>query len=192
MNTFWVYFNSGFYHLINPEALDHWLFILVMCVIYELKDWKKLIWIISSFTIAHSISLLLSVYGIFSLPSYWVEFLIAFTIFFTAVENIFIPQLHRYRILFSGFFGLIHGLGFSAQIKSLFAGTDTSLIGIIFSFNIGIEAAQIIILTALFLFLSGILYFVPVNSRKLSISISAPIALFAAYLMLQRNFLFTN
>ena len=95
MHNFSLYFSLGRQHIANLNGLDHILFIVALCIRYNFADWKKILLLITAFTVGHSITLALSVFNIVHLPSNWVEFLIPVTIFITAVSNLFV------KILFS-------------------------------------------------------------------------------------------
>lgn len=154
MQDFPVYFELGYEHILDPNGLDHILFVIAMIIIYKYDDWKNILFIITSFTIAHSITLILSAFDFLNINQSFVEAFIAFTILFTALENIFFKKLIKHRVLLSGFFGLIHGLGFSNYFKALVP-ADFSVFDILLAFNIGIEAGQLIIvlITLVVLFL---------------------------------------
>lgn len=147
------FLKQGFFHIADVRALDHLLFLLVLGVVYDFRSWKSLLWVLTAFTIAHSLSLALSILNIIDVSSAWVEFLIPLTIFITCVENIIYLGQHKYRVYFAGIFGLIHGLGFSNSLKELFMGMDVNLFQTLLPFNIGIEIAQIVIISILIILL---------------------------------------
>ncbi len=154
MSDFVFYFKEGWQHIISTAALDHQLFILALSAIYLLKDWQKVLLLITAFTIGHSLTLALSVYDILRVNSNWVEFLIPCTIIITAIFNFFQKNYHqkilRLNYYFALFFGLIHGLGFANAIRFMLAKDQTigwSLSG----FNIGLEAGQIIVVLLILL-----------------------------------------
>jgi hypothetical protein len=147
MNTFQLYFRLGVDHILNWSSLDHILFLLVLIIVFEWKDYRKLILLVNLFTIAHTFSLYLSVYGVLKINEDLIENLILWTIFITAVSNILISKerlLHSLHFYFSFFFGLIHGLGFANDFKMLIAGQSEKLLPLL-SFALGIEIAQIIL-----------------------------------------------
>ncbi len=156
MSQFSTFVEFGFRHITDIGALDHILFLLVLAVVYYARDWRDALWVVSAFTIGHSITLGLSVSGALELPIRIIEFLIPVTIALTCAENLaFIgrdpPQSRqRYRPLLAGTFGLIHGAGFAAYLKEIFPGhIAIPLLG----FNIGVELGQLVLLalfTALF------------------------------------------
>lgn len=182
---FETYLNLGIDHILDWNGRDHILFIVVMICIYRARDWRQILYIVTSFTLAHTISLALSVFGIFSFKSALVELLIACTILFTAVENVFLHKLHKHRVFLSGFFGLIHGLGFSNYLKSLLSKNDSILLPL-FSFNLGVEVGQLIIVLLLVFFLIVLDKLTGLN-RKIMIQIlSILIAIQAFFWILDR------
>lgn len=146
MSIFLEFLRQGFFHILDFEGLDHLLFLLVIGVVFSLRDWKSLLWVLTAFTLAHSLSLALSLLNIIDINTNYIEFLIPATIFFTCVENVFFMSVNKYRIFFAGLFGLIHGLGFSSYLKELFLGMNFNLFQTLLPFNIGIEIAQIVII----------------------------------------------
>jgi len=146
-----LFLKLGLYHVLDWQAYDHVLFLIVLAVIYTLIDWKKVFWLITLFTLGHSLSLTLSAYKIAEMNTAIVEFLIPLTIFITAVTNIFTVKNKNkstINLFFAFFFGLIHGLGFSTYFKMLVDDTDAKLLPL-FNFAIGIEIAQVIIVMAI-------------------------------------------
>lgn len=153
MTTFWTYFQLGLYHVLSVNALDHVLFLLVLTAVYSFKDWKKVLILVTIFTIGHTLALFLSVFGIVYINSETVEYLIPVTIMITAIYNLFsIKSSSKSNITIADivtlFFGLIHGLGFSNYIKSILSGTNSSKIIPLSEFALGIEAAQIVVVIA--------------------------------------------
>jgi hydrogenase/urease accessory protein HupE len=158
--VFQEFFLQGFHHILDFNGLDHLLFLTVLGVVYSLKQWKQLLWVLTAFTIAHSISLALALFEVYSLQTSLVEFLISATILFTCIENLFFQHtLTKYKVILAGIFGLIHGMGFSTLLKNLFIGMDYSPWLTLLPFNIGIEFAQIVIITILLLVLAGLYKF---------------------------------
>lgn len=152
MQDFWLYFALGIEHILDWQGYDHILFITAMCGVYLMADWRKLLILVTAFTIGHSLTLALSVLNHLSLPSAWIEFLIPVTILFTALFNILSKSSSKRHIRWiypaALFFGLIHGMGFSNYLKSLL-GKDTSIISELLAFNLGLEFAQILILVSI-------------------------------------------
>ena len=151
MQDFWLYFQLGRDHIADWKGYDHILFVTALCLRYLLKDWKKVLVLVTAFTIGHSITLALSVLNYVTLSVKWVEFLIPVTIVVTALSNVWQKDFQfktRFPLIyfFALFFGLIHGLGFSNYLKSLL-GHETNIVGELFAFNIGLEFGQILIVT---------------------------------------------
>lgn len=150
MSDFSLYFRLGTEHILTWEAMDHILFVAALCLRYLLNDWKKVVVLVTAFTIGHSITLALSALGWVQVATRWIEFLIPLTIVATAVNNLFqknkqVEHPSRWPLIyfFALFFGLIHGLAFASSFLSL-EGRE-GLLGHLLAFNLGIEAAQLLI-----------------------------------------------
>ncbi len=149
MQDFNLYFRLGTEHILTWEALDHILFVTALCLRYLMKDWKKVIVLVTAFTVGHSITLALSALGWVHFPTRWIEFLIPITILFTAINNLFQKNNQEQRsklpiiYFFALFFGLIHGLAYANTFLSL-EGKE-GLVGHLLAFNLGIEVAQILV-----------------------------------------------
>lgn len=154
MSDFWIYFNIGLKHVLNIYAYDHVLFLLALTVPYEFKSWKRILILISLFTLGHTLALFLSVFNIVKVQPALVEFLIPITILITALYNLIVSgkSAKKDSITFIGiitvFFGVIHGLGFSNYFNSLLPGKPTDKLWPLIEFSLGIEAAQIIVVLA--------------------------------------------
>lgn len=159
MNDFNLYFETGWHHIISWDALDHILFILALAAIYLTPDWKQVLVLITAFTIGHSLTLALSVYDIIRINGKLVEFLIPCTIIATAIFNFFVkdykPTSLRINYFLALFFGLIHGMGFANTIRFMLA-KDQQIALPLISFNIGLEAGQIVVVAAILLISYGI------------------------------------
>lgn len=143
VDIFKTYVVAGFQHIL-PLGLDHILFVLGIFLLSTTM--KPLLWQVTMFTLAHSITLSLSMLDIFSLPSRVVEPLIALSIAYVAIENIFSPKLHRSRLWIVFGFGLLHGLGFASVLSEFGLPSDDFALALI-SFNIGIEFGQLAIIS---------------------------------------------
>lgn len=156
MNDFNLFFGIGIDHILNTGALDHLLFIMVLCAVYLITDWKKLLVLITAFTIGHSLTIALSVYDVVRFNSAWVEFLIPLTIVLTALYNLSmsgkaIPrQKIQINYLLALFFGLVHGMGFANNIRFMLADSQSILLPLL-GFNLGLELGQIIVVSILLL-----------------------------------------
>ena len=169
MNNFAFYFELGWEHIISRDALDHQLFIIAIGAIYLLSDWKKVLILVTAFTIGHSLTLALASLNIISLPSVWVEFLIPLTIVITAAINLFQKSTtgaaNRIHYIIALIFGLIHGLGFANTIRFMLSKADNIFVPLL-GFNLGLEAGQILVISSLLL-----LSFILVNKIKLPRSV---------------------
>jgi hypothetical protein len=150
MDSLIFFLKEGLFHVLDWNAYDHVLFLVALAVVYDFKNWKKLIWLISLFTIGHTLSLILASYNIVSVDTKWVEFLIPVTIIITAVVNILYvknttKQLKtNTNLVFALFFGLIHGLGFSGYFKMIIGTSESKFLPLL-EFALGVEIAQIIV-----------------------------------------------
>jgi hydrogenase/urease accessory protein HupE len=138
----WFYLKLGIAHII-PMGIDHILFVVALCLLNT--KLKTILWQATAFTLAHSITLALSMKGVMTLPLPIVEPLIALSIVFVAIENILINELKVWRILIVFLFGLIHGLGFAAALNEIGLPRNKFFTSII-SFNAGVELGQILII----------------------------------------------
>lgn len=148
MQDFGLYFQLGWQHICNCEGYDHILFVTVLCGTYLLADWRKVLVLVTAFTIGHSVTLALSVLNLIHINTSLIEFLIPVTIVITSLINILKKERDaatmRLNYILAMFFGLIHGMGFSNYLKSLL-GTSTNITAELFAFNIGLEFGQVLI-----------------------------------------------
>lgn len=155
MSEFWVYFQIGFHHVLDIQAYDHVLFMMALVLPFTFKDWKRLLFSVTLFTLGHTTALLLSVYEILVIKATIVELLIPITILTTAVFNLFtLGKSNRKEnlnlvYLITLFFGIIHGLGFSNYFKTLLGGSSNSKLVPLLEFALGIEGAQITVVVAM-------------------------------------------
>ncbi|MES2241016.1 MAG: HupE/UreJ family protein [Bacteroidota bacterium] len=149
MSQFLIYFQLGLKHILNIYSYDHILFLIALAIPLAFKDWKRILLLISSFTIGHTIALLLSIYGIIAVKVTVVELLIPITILIVSLFHLFTAgksaKKESVNLVFfiTLFFGIIHGLGFSNYFKSIHHGTVTSKLLAILEFALGIEAGQL-------------------------------------------------
>ncbi|WP_440879957.1 HupE/UreJ family protein [Tenacibaculum sp. C7A-26P2] len=192
MNDFIFYFKMGLYHVLDLKGYDHILFLIVLAVVYQFKQWKKVLWLITLFTIGHSITLTLAVFGILNVRSDWIEFLIPLTIFITGLMNIMTAKKasvgkENQNLFFALFFGLIHGLGFSNYFKIMIGKTSSKLIPLL-EFAVGVEAAQIIIVVGILLIGTLAQSILGVNRRDWILVTSSIVVGFALQMMFNRVF----
>lgn len=154
MDNFLFFLKEGFYHITDPRGYDHILFVAAICLPYSFAQWRKVLILVTAFTIGHSITLSLSVYQKILIPSNWIEFLIPVTIVITALQNIRVKKVNdgksRGRYVLALLFGLIHGIGFSNYLRSMM-GKNTSILQELLAFNIGLEIGQLIIVLVVLL-----------------------------------------
>jgi hypothetical protein len=150
LENFWFNVEYGINHVLDINGYDHLLFLMALAVPYVFKDWKRVLILVSMFTLGHTLSLVLAAYDVVSINGKLVEFLIPLTIFIVALYNVFTTGKksteQRAGILFISalFFGLIHGLGFAREFKMFIGQSESKLVPLL-EFALGIEIAQILI-----------------------------------------------
>jgi hypothetical protein len=152
LQDFPLYFELGWQHILDWQGYDHILFVSALCGIYTFQNWQRVLWLVTAFTLGHSVALALSVLDQVRTDAAWIEFLIPVTIMVTALFNIFNKsfslQSARFTYALALVFGLIHGLGFSNYLKSLL-GQDTNILLELLAFNVGLEFGQLVIVTGI-------------------------------------------
>lgn len=191
MSSFELYFKLGLEHILDIQGFDHILFVLALCAVYVARDWKKILILVTAFTIGHSLTLALATFNVVQVRSDLIEFLIPVTIAITALVDLFKPKPStgkgiQLNYIFAVFFGLIHGLGFSNYLKELL-GKEASIWQPLLAFNLGLEAGQIVIVTA-FLILTSLLGLAGVNRKDWTLIVSAFVLGVACMLMLETKF----
>ncbi|TDQ21996.1 HupE/UreJ family protein [Tenacibaculum caenipelagi] len=192
MNDFIFYFKTGLFHVLDFKAYDHILFLVVLAVVYQFKQWPKVLWLITLFTIGHSITLALSAYRILSVRADLIEFLIPLTIFVTGLMNVLTAKKasvgkENQNLFFALFFGLIHGFGFSNYFKGIIGRTSDKLFPLL-EFALGVEAAQIIIVLGILLIGVLVQSIFGVNRRDWILITSSIVIGFALQMMFNRVF----
>jgi hypothetical protein len=192
MNDFQLYFNLGLEHVLDLSAYDHILFLIVLAVVFSFKQWKKALWLITFFTIGHTLTLALAAYGVLKVRMDVIEFLIPVTIFITALLNVIRANKastgkESLNLFFALFFGLVHGLGFSNYFRSMIGKEEDKLFPLL-EFALGIEAAQIIIVFGI-LIIGTLLHNVfKVSKRDWVLVTSAIVICFVVPMMINRIF----
>lgn len=193
MSQFELYFGLGKDHILDPNGYDHILFVIALCVLYSLREWKQVLILVTAFTVGHSITLALSTLDVLSVTAELIEFLIPITILITAVSNIIKKgevagqRSMQLNYAYAAFFGLIHGMGFSNYLKSIL-GRGENIFTELLAFNLGLELGQIIIV-AIFLTVGHIMiYLIGVNRRDWKLVISAAVAGIALMLAKEKVF----
>ena len=198
MSELGVFVTLGFRHIVDLEALDHILFLVALAAIYRVRDWRDALWVVSAFTVGHSVTLALAVTGALVLSPRLVEFLIPLTIVATCAENLVVREQRRigwrggYRPVFAAVFGLVHGAGFVSYLRSLFV--DRIALPL-FGFNVGIELGQVVVLVLGVVALAALdrLLALAATRRGASvlrwrvIAVSAAVALIAARWAVERS-----
>ena len=190
MSDLGIYLHLGFKHIISWGAWDHILFVLVLTLRYQWSDWKKLLVLITAFTIGHSVTLALSTLNWLDFPSAMIELLIPITILLTAISNFWVKSFHfksKYPLIYflALFFGLIHGLGFSSYLKSLL-GMEESILGPLFTFNIGLELGQLLIVGGILIISFIFVSLLKLDRRRMVQVISGIVFLLAANMVWER------
>jgi hypothetical protein len=169
MNSFELYFRLGLQHILDIHGYDHILFVLALCAVFIPRDWRKVVILVTAFTIGHSVTLALATFRLINVNSDLIEFLIPVTIAITAFITILRPKPASSKglsinYIFALFFGLIHGLGFSIYLRSLL-GKEASIWQPLLAFNLGLELGQLVIV-GIFLLATSILVGLAGVSRK--------------------------
>jgi hypothetical protein len=194
MNSeFYTYFQLGLQHIADLNAYDHILFIVALCAVYRPGDWKKVLILVTAFTIGHSLTLAMAALDLIRFRQELIEFLIPVTILITASLNL-LPGAEKsrqhmplWKYLLPLVFGFIHGMGFSNYFKSLL-GKEESVVKPLFAFNLGIEAGQIGIVLALMLLSFLVMGLVKIKQPVWTRLVSGIAAVMALFLMWETKF----
>lgn len=184
------YFLLGIEHILDVKGYDHIVFLISLCSVYQPSEWKKILILVTGFTIGHSLTLAMVVLNWITVDGGLIEFLIPITILITAIGNIltrntdFNLRKMSVNYFFAIFFGLIHGMGFSNFFESMMMDSTDTPITEWFIFNIGLEVGQVVIVTG-FMLLSFIFMNILGTSRKdWILAISSAVAGISITLML--------
>ena len=184
-----LYLKLGWEHIVSLDALDHQLFVLVLMAVFVFKDWKKILWVVTAFTIGHSITLALSVFDILRAPAKWVEFLIPLTIVITALDNILMrnkPQnLMKMNYYLALFFGLVHGMGFANTARMMMSKEESIFVPLL-GFNIGLEVGQIAVVIVIMILHFVMLTLFKVNKKEWVMFVSSAVFALALKMTLER------
>ena len=191
MSTFRLYFTLGIDQISDLARYDHILFLMALCAVYSLKQWSRVLILVTAFTIGHTLTLALATLDILRISTGLIEFLIPVTIFITGLSNV--PQksdqvergAHRFKYLLALFFGLIHGLGFSNYLRSLL-GEERELFMPLFSFNLGLEIGQILIVAIVLLISLLLVSFAGLRRRDWNLLLSGAAMGVALILCIER------
>lgn len=189
---FYDYFKLGIDHILDPNGYDHILFVTTLCALYRPEQWKKLVILVTAFTIGHSLTLALAALDMVSVNPILIETLIPVTIILTGLFNIYtITKSHEndknvmFNYILSLGFGLIHGLGFSNYFKAIL-GNEESIVKPLFAFNLGVEAGQIVIVVFVVAVAFLLLNIFKLPKKYWTITVSLVAIFVAGYLLSQR------
>lgn len=155
MNDFWIWFSTGLLHILDWNGYDHILYVVSLCILFSVKEWRKLLVLVTAFTVGHSLTLAFSVLGILKIKQDYIEILITLTIILTCAINIYFRKRvdegsqdrkvnYRFNYFLALVFGFIHGMGFSYLLRSML-GKEENIVFPLLSFNLGLEIGQLII-----------------------------------------------
>ena len=197
MNEFWLWFNTGTEHILDWNGYDHILYVMALCVLFSVKEWKKLLILVTAFTIGHSLTLAVSALNIFTMKQGIIEVLIPLTILFTCIVNLYYkrlnsvqrdnrnPKNYTFNYALALLFGFIHGMGFSYLLRSML-GKEESVIFPLLSFNLGLELGQLIIVAVMLLFSIFLTRFTRIKKGDYVFFISSAVFGIAFLLFVQR------
>jgi hypothetical protein len=196
-STFQTYLQLGFAHIADFAGYDHILFIVALCAIYRLAEWRKVAILVTAFTIGHSCTLALAALNWIPTNAKWIEFLIPITILVTAIYNVMARRFDqpeatfekklRLNYFFALIFGLIHGMGFSNFFRSLtMPGFGNQLLPQLFAFNVGVEFGQLSIVAMILGSSFFALEVFKVKQREWNLFISGAAAGLALVMALER------
>ena len=188
-----LYVQLGIDHITDIAGFDHLLFLIALCAVYKIEQWRNLLVLVTAFTVGHSVTLALSSFSIIVVASSVIEFLIPVTILVTAINNVFVnrdstktPVIGRDYAM-AMFFGLIHGMGFSNYFRALLM-DDSSIFFPLLGFNLGIEIAQlsfVIVIVGLVYLLTNL---AGIRHQDWSVFISGAAAGISVLLMVENRF----
>ncbi|GAB4009100.1 HupE/UreJ family protein [Spirosoma sp. KCTC 42546] len=202
MDDFLIYLRLGFDHITDPRGYDHILFVVALCAVYTLQQWRQVLILVTAFTIGHSITLALATLQLIHYKTDLIELLIPITILITAITNFFFqepksksrssstPQLAyrswRYGLALT--FGLIHGMGFSNYLRSLL-GKEADIIQPLLAFNIGLEIGQLVIVSLVLALAYVLIGLGRVSRLRWTLIISGMVAGMALSLIINNEYL---
>jgi hypothetical protein len=189
MQDFIFYFLIGWKHILSWDATDHIYFITALAIIYSFSDWKKVLVLVTAFTIGHAITLYLSALDVFRFSVEWVEFAIPCTIVVTAASNLFIEEEKKTKgmlqYLLALGFGLVHGMGYANYIRMMLS-SNQNLVSSLFSFNVGLEIGQILVVVLVLSSKWLLGSYNLVSTRLLTLGVSICISIVSLILVVER------
>ena len=196
MNPIDMYIKLGFQHISDLAGYDHILFLLALCAVYSIDQWRRLFILVTAFTVGHSITLALSSFGWVVIPSHIIEFLIPVTILITAIRNVAVPASDQLtdnqgnmtgHYLVALCFGFIHGMGFPNYFRALMMDSSSITIPLL-GFNLGIEIGQLLVVSIIVIVASLVVKFAQVKHRDWNLFISGAAAGVSIVLMNETAF----
>jgi len=193
MHPFPFYLQLGFEHISNLAGYDHILFLVALCAVYRIEQWRNILILVTAFTIGHSVTLVLASFGDLAIPSNIIKFLIPTTIFLTAIHNVLSHQSTEKsskmtrNYLMALFFGFIHGMDFSNYFRALLM-SDSSIIVPLLGFNLGIELGQLLVVFFIVGFAFLLLNVIKVKHREWNLFISGAAAGMSLISMFENKF----
>ena len=196
MHSVAMYINLGFRHIADLAGYDHILFLLALCAVYSIDQWRRLVVLVTAFTVGHSITLALSSFGWVVIPSHIIEFLIPVTILITAIRNVAVPASDQStdvqgnmtgRYLVALCFGFIHGMGFSNYFRALMMDSSSITIPLL-GFNLGIEIGQLLVVSIIVIVASLVVKFAQVKHRDWNLFVAGAAAGISIVLMNETAF----
>ncbi|MEZ0483170.1 HupE/UreJ family protein [Fibrella aquatica] len=188
MSDFFIYLRLGFDHITDPSGYDHILFVIALCAVYTLSQWRQVLILITAFTLGHSITLALATLNLITYSTEVIELLIPITILATALANFFYQEpksrllsptarkeKRPWRYALALAFGLIHGMGFSNYLRSLL-GREADIVTPLLSFNIGLEIGQLLIVSFMLLITYLMLTIAQINRLRWTLIVSGIVA----------------
>ena len=193
MGSLDIYIKLGFEHISDLAGFDHILFLVALCAVYRIQQWKNLLILVTAFTLGHSITLALSVFEAISIRSDIIEFLIPTTILITALHNVSVQnsaiaaKKMNKNYAMALFFGFIHGMGFSNYFRALLMGQDNIALPLL-GFNLGIEIGQLMVVAIIIGIAFLFLHLLKVKHRDWNVFVSGAAAGVALLLMSETKF----
>ena len=200
MDDFLIYLRLGFDHITDPRGYDHILFVVALCTVYTLRQWRQVLVLVTAFTLGHSITLALATLHLIQYKTELIELLIPVTILITAFTNFFFQEPSswrqarfnlsnrswRYGLALA--FGLIHGMGFSNYLRSLL-GREATILEPLLAFNLGLEVGQLVIVGLVLLIGYLLLDIVKISRLRWTLVVSGIVAGMALSLIINNEYL---
>lgn len=190
MDEFYIWFSTGFTHILDLNGYDHILYVMVLCVMFSYIEWKQLLTLITAFTIGHSLTLAASVFNIIHIKQGVIEVIIPLTILITCILNMLSLTKDKLKVKSFNYglaliFGFVHGMGFSYLLKSLLARQESVFLPLI-SFNFGLEVGQLVIVMGMVILSFFLFTFTRLKNKYWVLFISVFVFCSAFFIFIQR------